>query len=161
MKEGLLKVLVTRSDPVTGAAVTTVEQTMPQMALTGTPAERRYMERKWLERLRQAMRRVQKRKSHATVLMVEQAAKRQCKKDERQTEALLAKVNDWQAHVFDTRSVESVTRQATLVKECLKESRSLAQRKGETLTWLECLLSRTGGRKKSIYNQKKTYKAIK
>ncbi len=117
------------------------------------------MERKWLERLRQAMWRVQKRKSHATVRMVEQAAKRQCKK--RQTEALLAKVNDWQAHVFDARIVESVTRQATLVKECLKEARALAQRKGETLTWLECLLSRTGGRKKSIYNQKKTYKAIK
>ncbi len=38
-EEGRLKVLVTRSDPVTGAAVTTAEQTMPRMALMGTPAE--------------------------------------------------------------------------------------------------------------------------
>ncbi len=32
---------------------------------------------------------------------MERAAKRQCKKDERQTKALLAKTNDWRAHVFD------------------------------------------------------------
>ncbi len=57
------KVLVTRSDPAAGTAVTTEEQAMPRMALTGTPVERRYMERKWWERLCQAMTRVQKRKS--------------------------------------------------------------------------------------------------
>ncbi len=63
--DGLLKVLVTCSDPVIGAAVTTAEQTMQRMALTGTPAKRRYTERKWWERLWQAMLRVQKRKSRA------------------------------------------------------------------------------------------------
>jgi hypothetical protein len=92
-EEGLLKVLVTRRNPDTGAAVTTAEQTMPRMALTGKPAERRYKERKWWKRLWQAMPRVQKRKSCSTVLAVEHAAKCQCKKDECQTDALLA---NWQ-----------------------------------------------------------------
>jgi hypothetical protein len=42
------------------SAVTTAEQTMQRMALTGAPAERRlYMECKWWERLWQAMQRVQ------------------------------------------------------------------------------------------------------
>jgi hypothetical protein len=98
--------LVTRSDRVTGTAVTTAEQMMQRMALTGTSAERRYMERKWWERLWQAMPRVQKRKSSATARTVERAAKRQCKKDERQTEALLAKARNWNAHVFDQKGIE-------------------------------------------------------
>ncbi len=87
------------------------------------------------------MLRVQKRKSHTIARTTERAAKRQCKKDEGQTEALLAKANNWKAHVFDPTSVESVTRQAKLVKECLKEAIALVQRKGETLPWLECLPS--------------------
>jgi hypothetical protein len=45
--EGRTKVPVTSSDPVAGTAVTTEEQVMQRMALTGTPAKRRYMERKW------------------------------------------------------------------------------------------------------------------
>ncbi len=53
------------------------------------------------------MSRVEKRKSIATARAVERAAKRQCKKDERQTEALLAKVRNWSAHVFDPKSAES------------------------------------------------------
>jgi hypothetical protein len=32
-----------------------------------------------------------------------------------------------------------VTRQATLVKECLQEARALVRSKGKTLQWLECL----------------------
>jgi hypothetical protein len=62
-----MKVLVTRSDPVAGTEVTTEEQLTPSMALAGTPAERLYMERKWWERLWQAMQRVQKGKSRSTV----------------------------------------------------------------------------------------------
>jgi hypothetical protein len=51
-----LKLLVTCSGPVKGTAVMREEQTMPQMALTGTPAERRYIERKWWERMGAARR---------------------------------------------------------------------------------------------------------
>jgi hypothetical protein len=60
---------------------------------------------------------------------VERAAQRQCKKDKRQTEALLAKARDWSAHVFDPLSAELVTRKAPLVKECLREARALAESK--------------------------------
>ncbi len=67
--------------------------------------------------------RVQMRKNSLTIRAVERAAKRQCKKVERQTKALLAKARDWSAHVFDPLSAESVTRQAPLVKECLQEAR--------------------------------------
>ncbi len=74
-------------------ALTTEEQVMQRMALTGTPAERLYMERKWWEWRWQSMPRVQKRYSHATARAVERAAKRQCKRDKRQTEALLAKAS--------------------------------------------------------------------
>jgi hypothetical protein len=134
-----MKVLVTRSDPVAGTEVTMEEQAMS--ALAGTPAGRRDMEHKWWERLWQAMPRVQKRKSSSTARAVERATKRQCKQDERQTEALLAKASDWRAHVFDAKSVKSVARKATLVKECLNEARALAKRKSETLSWLDCLPS--------------------
>jgi hypothetical protein len=66
------------------------------------------------------MPRVQQRKSRTSARAVQRAAKRQCKRDERQTETLLlAKARDWNEHVFDPKSVESVTRKATLVKECL------------------------------------------
>ncbi len=76
-KEGLLMVLVTRSNPARSAAVTTAEWTIQLMALTGTPAERRYMESKWWERLWQAMLRVsvQMSKSHAIAQTVELTAK--------------------------------------------------------------------------------------
>jgi hypothetical protein len=142
---GLLKVLVTRSDPtMVGTTVMTEEQAIPRAPLTGTAAERHYMEHKWCEKLWQAMQRVQRSKNRHTTREVEpleRAAKRQCKKDECQTKALLATARDWRAHVYDPLSAEAVTRQATLVKECLKEERALAKRKGETLPWLECLPS--------------------
>ncbi len=67
-----------------------------------------FMERKWCEKLRQAMSRVEKHKSIATARAVTRAAKRQCKKDERQTEALLAKARDWSAHVFEPQRADSL-----------------------------------------------------
>jgi hypothetical protein len=87
------------------------------------------------------MQRIQMRKNRLTIRAVERAAKRQCKKDEHQTKALLTKARDWRAPVFDPSSAELVTRQAALVKECLQEARALARSKGETLPWLECLPS--------------------
>jgi hypothetical protein len=60
--EGLLKVLVTRRDLVTGAVTVTDEQAVPRAHFTGTVAEKRFMERKWCEKLRQAMSRVEKRR---------------------------------------------------------------------------------------------------
>jgi hypothetical protein len=89
----------------------------------------------------QAMQRVQMRKNRLIIRVVERAAKRQCKQDENQTKALLAKASDWRAHVFDPFRAESVRHQAQLVKECLQEARALASSKGETLPLLECLLS--------------------
>ncbi len=67
------------------------------------------------------------------------AAKRQCKKDECQTEALLAKARNWNAHVFKPKSVELVERKATLVKECLNEVCTLVQSEDKMLQWLKCL----------------------
>ncbi len=83
--------MVTLRDLVTGAVTVTEEQTVQCARFTRTVAEKRFMERKWCEKLRQAMLRVDKRKRNATTRAVERAAKRQCKKDERQMEALLAK----------------------------------------------------------------------
>jgi hypothetical protein len=54
-----------------------------------------------------SMLRVDKRKRNASIRAVESAAKRQCKKDELQTEALLTKVRDWSAHMFDSKRVET------------------------------------------------------
>jgi hypothetical protein len=71
------------------------------------------------------MSRVEKRKRTATARAVERAAKRQCKKDERQTEALLAKARNWSSHVFDLKSADLVTCKAALVEECLSEVRTL------------------------------------
>ncbi len=143
MEDGgaLLRMLVTRHDPVAGRTVLTEEETMQRAPLTGTAAEKRYIERKLCERLWQAMLRVQMRKNRQAMRTVERAAKRQCKKDERQMKALLAEARDWRAHTVDLSSVESVTRRAALVKECLQEARALARSKGETLPWLECLPS--------------------
>ncbi len=139
-EEGLLKIVVMRSDPIAGTLAVTEEQAVPRAPLTGTAAERRVMECKWCEKLWQAMPRVEKRKSSTTERAVERAAKRQCKKDERQTEALLAKARDWSAHVFDPKNAESVTCKAALVKECLRDARALfAKSQGEKLLWLECL----------------------
>jgi hypothetical protein len=47
----LLRVLVTRHDPVAGTTVVTERETMPLAPLTGTANEKRYMARKWCERL--------------------------------------------------------------------------------------------------------------
>ncbi len=81
--------------------------------------------------------------SNASIRAVERAAKRQCKKDERQTEALLAKMRNWSAHMFDSNLVSkcavSVTCKAALVEECLKDVRAVAKSAGEKLPWLECL----------------------
>ena len=63
-------------DPVTGATVVTEERTVPPLPLTGTKAERRYMERKWCEKLWRAMPRVQRRKSLDVARVLERAAKR-------------------------------------------------------------------------------------
>jgi hypothetical protein len=70
---------------------------------------------------------------------LERAAKRQCKTDEGQTEALLAKVRDWSAHVFDPKRADSMTRKAALVNEFLNEAHALAKSQREKLPWLECL----------------------
>ncbi len=126
--------LVTRGDPVAGTMAVTEEQTVPRARFTGTAAKKRFMEIKWCEKLRRAMSHIQKRKSNITIARaVERAAKRQCKTDERQTEALLAtgKARDWSAHVFDPKRADSVTRKAPLVKECLNEARALAKSRGE------------------------------
>ena len=135
------KVLVMRVDPVTGATAVTEERTVPCVPLTGTKAERRYMERKSCKKLWRAMPRVQRSKNLDVARVLERAAKRQCKKkDERQSRmgALLrAKDEDWQAHVFDPKCAESVTRKAALVKECLDKARALAQSGGEKLPWLK------------------------
>jgi hypothetical protein len=112
MEGRLLKVLVTRSDPIAGTVTVTEERSVPRVRFTGTTAEKCFMECKWCEKLWQAMSRVEKRKSITTARAVERAAKRQCKKDERQKEALLAKERNWSAHVFDPQSAESVTRKA-------------------------------------------------
>ncbi len=82
---------------------------------------------------------VQKRESRSTARAVQRAAKRQCKKDGRPTEALLVKACNWSAHVLEPKKVKSVTLKATLVKEYLNEARALTKRKGETLQWLKCL----------------------
>ncbi len=111
--------MVTQRDLVTGAVTVTEEQAVQRAHFKGTFAEKCFMERKWCEELRQAMSRVEKRKSIATTRAVERAAKRQCKKDERQMEALLAKARNWSAHVFDPQRADSVTCKAALVEECL------------------------------------------
>jgi hypothetical protein len=136
---GRLRVLVTRRDLVTCAVTVTEEQIVQRAHFTGTVAEERFMERKWCEKLRQAMLRVDKRKHNATTRAVERAAKRQCKKDERQTEALLAMARDWSAHMFDSKSADSVTCKAALVEECLRDVRAVAKSTGEKLPWHECL----------------------
>ncbi len=98
---------------------------------TGTVAEKHFMERKWCEKLLQAMLRVDKPKRNATTRAVERAAKRQCKKDELQTEALLAEARDWSAHMFDSKRADSVTRKVALVEECLRDVRAVAKSTGE------------------------------
>jgi hypothetical protein len=124
---------------VPDAGITLLWYAIFRARLTGTGAERRYMERKGCERLWQAMPRVSMRRNRLTIRAVERAAKRQCKKDERQTEALLAKARDWSAHVFDPLSVESVTHQAALVKECLQRgARSREARARGCRGWSAC-----------------------
>jgi hypothetical protein len=136
---GQLRVLMTRRDLVTSAVTVMEEQTVQRARSTGTVAEKRFMERKWCEKLRKGMLRVDKRKRFATTRAVERAAKRQCKKDERQTEALLAKARDWSAHMFDSKRADSVTCKAGLVEECLRDVLPVAKSTGEKLPWLECL----------------------
>jgi hypothetical protein len=136
--EALLRVLVTRHDPVAGTTVVMEEETMQRAPLTGTAAERRYMERKWCERLWQAMQRVQMRKNRLAMRVVERAAQRQCKKDERQTKALLTEARDLRAHTFDLSSAKSVTRQAALVKACRRRTRSRGARARRCRGWSAC-----------------------
>jgi hypothetical protein len=52
---------------------------------------------------------------------------------------LRTNIGDWTVYVFDAKNFELVARQATLEKECLKETHALAKRKGETLPWSKCL----------------------
>jgi hypothetical protein len=137
---GLLRVLVALRDLVTGETTVTEEQTVQRAHYTGTVAEKRFMERLWCERLLQAMLRVDKSKHSASIRAVERAAKRQCKKDKRQTEALRAKMRNWTEHMFDVKCAISVTCKAALVEECLKDARSVVKSAGERLPWLECLL---------------------
>jgi hypothetical protein len=136
---GQLRVLVARRDLVTGDTTVTKEQTVERAHYTGSPAEKNFMERRWCELLRQAMLRVDKRKRSASARAVERAAKRQCKKDERQTEALRAKMRNWAEHMFEAKCAISVTCKAALVEECLKDARATAKSAGQKLPWLECL----------------------
>jgi hypothetical protein len=106
---GRLRVLLALRNLVTGETTMTEEQTMERAHYTVTVAEKRFMERQWCERLRQAMLRVDKRKCSASIRAVERAAKRQCKKDDRQTEALRAKMRNWTEHMFDVKCAISVT----------------------------------------------------
>ncbi len=53
---------------------------------------------------------VDKRKRSASVRAVERAAKRQCKTDERQTEALRAKMRNWAEHMFEAKCAISLRR---------------------------------------------------
>ncbi len=69
---GRLRVLETRRDLVTSAATVTEEQTVQRAHFTGTVAEKRFMERRWCEKLRQAMLRVDKRKRNASIRAVSQ-----------------------------------------------------------------------------------------
>ena len=138
-ESGQHKVLAVRRDPVTGDTTMTEEQAVERAHYTGSPAEKKFMERRWCELLRQAMLRVDKRKRSASVRAVERAAKRQCKKDERQTEALRAKMRNWAEHMFEAKCAISVTCKAALVEECLKDARATAKSAGQKLPWLECL----------------------
>ncbi len=52
---GRLRVLVALRDLVTGDTTMTEEQTMERAHYTESPAEKRFMERRWCERLQQAM----------------------------------------------------------------------------------------------------------
>ncbi len=72
---GRLRMLVTRRDLVTGATTVTEEQTVQCAHFTGTVAEKGFMERRWCERLRQAMLRVDKRKRNASIRAVDRAAR--------------------------------------------------------------------------------------
>ncbi len=74
-------------------------------------------------------------KHGASVRAVERAAKRQCKKDKRQTEALRAKTRNWAEHMFEAKCAISVTCQAALVEGCLKDVRATAKSAGEKLPW--------------------------
>jgi hypothetical protein len=53
--EGRLRVLVMSSDPVAGTMTVAEEQAVPRARFMGTAAEKHFMERKWCEKLLQAM----------------------------------------------------------------------------------------------------------
>ncbi len=131
--------MVARRDLVTGMTTVTEEQAVQQAHFTGTVAEKCFMERLWCKRLRQAMLRVDKRKRNASIRAVERAAKRQCKKEERQTETLLARMRNWTEHIFNSKCAISVTCKVALGEECLKDARAVAKSAGEKLPWLKCL----------------------
>ncbi len=102
-ESGQHKVLAVLRDPVTSDTTMMEEQTVERAHYTGLPAEKHFMERWWCEILLQAMLRVDKSKRSASVRAVERAAKRQCKKDKRQTEALRAKMRNWAQHMFEAK----------------------------------------------------------
>jgi hypothetical protein len=79
-ESGQPRVLAVRRDLVTGETTMTEEQTVVRAHYTGSPAEKRFMERRWCERLQQAMLRVDKRKRSASVRAVERAAKRHARR---------------------------------------------------------------------------------
>jgi hypothetical protein len=85
------------------------------------------------------MLRVDKRKRIASTRAMERAAKLQCKKDERQTEALRAKMRNWAEHMFEAKCAISMTCKVALVEECLKDARATAKSAGQKFPWLECL----------------------
>jgi hypothetical protein len=100
---------VAQRDLVTCATTVTVEQAVQRDHFTGTVAEKRFMERLWCKRLLQAMLLVDKRKCNVSIGAVERTAKRQCKKDKRQTEALLARMCNWTEHMFNVKCAIPVT----------------------------------------------------
>ncbi len=87
--------MVTRRDLVTGAATVTEEQTMLRAHFTGTVAKKRFMERRWCEKLRHAMLRVHKCKHNASIRAVERAAKRQWRKTSGSRDLIELSANAW------------------------------------------------------------------
>jgi hypothetical protein len=103
------KVLVGCAWLVACTIIMTKKEDVHHLALTGSPAEKRYMAREWTVLLCQAMQCVQKRKIGDTARVMERLEKRQCKTDGRQVEALcmsVAAVVYWTAHVLNQEDIK-------------------------------------------------------
>ncbi len=127
-------------NPVAGTTVVTEEKEVQRLRLAGTAAEKPYMEREWTALLFQATLHIEKRQlcdDMRAVHRVQPSHKHQCKADVLQT-AALHKSSDW-TYVLDQKSMESLTRRATLAEEGLEETCAFAESEGETLPWRECL----------------------